>query len=99
MTVAAKHVDQVSNGGAEAIGSGPYRVDVTIVGTADIIFHRWNAESVDEKAKAKKNSVAKKTDDIESYVWRNEKGELCIPGEYLRQAIVHAAKYRQDPRS
>ena len=38
-------------------------------------------------------------DDIESYVYRNDDSELCIPGEYLRQAIIHAAKFRQDPRS
>jgi archaeosine-15-forming tRNA-guanine transglycosylase len=64
-----------------------------------LLFHRWNPEAVEEKAKAAKNSRSKKTDDIESYVYRNEAGELCIPGEYLRQAIIHAAKYRQDPRS
>ena len=92
--------EQVSNGGAKAIEAGaPFRVNVELCGTSDMLFHRWNAEGVEEKAKAKKNSVAKKTDDIESYVWRNEHGEICIPGEYLRQAIVHAAKYRADPRS
>lgn len=101
MTTKTKTVreDQVSNGAAPAIGGGPYRVEVQLTGTADMLFHRWNAEAVDEKAKTKKGSTAKKTDDVESYVWRNEAGELCIPGEYLRQAIVHAAKYRQDPRS
>lgn len=77
----------------------PYCVDVTIRGTADILFHRWNCEAVEEKAKAAKGSKAKKTDDVESYVYRNHSGELCMPGEYLRQSIIHAAKFRQDPRS
>jgi hypothetical protein len=77
----------------------PYRVEVTIEGTAPILFHRWNVEAVDSKAKAKKGSVEKKTDDVESYVYRNDKGELSIPGEYLRGAIVGAAKFQQDPRS
>jgi hypothetical protein len=54
---------------------------------------------VDAKSKAAKNSKAKKEDDIESYVWRNDKNELCIPGEYFRQSIIHAAKFKQDPRS
>lgn len=36
---------------------------------------------------------------MESYVYRNEAGELCLPGEYLRQAVINAAKFRQDPRS
>lgn len=77
----------------------PYTVRVNVVGVSDFLFHRWNPESVDEKAKAAKGSKGKKTDDTESYVYRNEDGELSIPGEYLRQAAIHAAKFRQDPRS
>jgi hypothetical protein len=90
----------VTNGATGSIElSIPYRVEVTIRGEADLLFHRWNCEAVEAKAKAAKGSAAKKTDDIESYVYRNSDGELCIPGEYLRQAIIAAAKYRQDPRS
>ncbi len=89
-----------TNGGEEAIShSEPYAVAVTVEGSADFLFHRWNAEAVDEKAKAAKNSKAKKSDDVESYVYRTNKGELAIPGEYLRGAIINAAKFRQDPRS
>ena len=95
-----KVVSEVTDGGNETIEFGlPYAVHVTIEGTADLLFHRWNCESVDAKAKAAKNSKAKKEDDIESYVWRNENNELCIPGEYLRQSIIYAAKFKQDPRS
>lgn len=93
-------ITEPTNGGNEAIShSEPYAVAVTVVGSADFLFHRWNAEAVDEKAKAAKNSKAKKSDDIESYVYRTENGELAIPGEYLRGSIIHAAKFRQDPRS
>jgi hypothetical protein len=77
----------------------PYRVEVTIRGEADLLFHRWNCEAVEAKAKAAKGSAAKKTDDVETYVYRNGQGELCIPGEYLRQAVIGSAKFRQDPRS
>lgn len=91
---------EVSNGGAESIiFSEPYSVKVKIEGAAPLLFHRWNCESVAEKAGAAKGSKAKKTDDVESYVYRDASGELCVPGEYLRQAIIHAAKYVQDPRS
>jgi len=82
--------------------SEPYRVGLTLQGTSTLLFHRWNCEAVDAKAKAAKGSAAKKTDDIESYVYRDDNGEICIPGEYLRQAIAGptgAAKFRQDPRS
>lgn len=89
-----------SNGAAQAIDlTKPYVVTVRICGLADILFHRWNVESVEEKSKAAKGSKAKKTDDIESYVWRDAERKICIPGEYVRQAVIHAAKFRQDPRS
>lgn len=89
-----------TNGAAETIGlTVPYTAVITIAGTADILFHRWNVEAVEEKSKAAKGSKAKKTDDIESYVYRNDEGELCLPGEYLRMAVIMASKFKQDPRS
>jgi hypothetical protein len=89
-----------TNGGEEAIShSEPYAATITIQGSADFLFHRWNAEAVDTKAAAAKNSKAKKTDDVESYVYRTLDGELAIPGEYFRGSIINAAKFRQDPRS
>ncbi len=95
-----KEISEATNGAESAIATGqPYRIAVQLTGTSDLLFHRWNAEAVDEKAKSAKNSKAKKTDDIESYVYRNDEGELCIPGEYVRQAVILAAKFRQDPRS
>lgn len=90
----------VTNGAQEQVEfSVPYVVSAKIEGSADFLFHRWNNEAVEEKAKAAKGSKAKKSDDIESYVYRTESGDLAIPGEYLRQAIIHAAKFEQDPRS
>lgn len=95
-----RNEESVTNGAVETIESGtPYRVSFQLTGTSDLLFHRWNSAAVDEKAKAAKNSKAKKSDHIESYVYRDDDGNLCIPGEYVRQAIIHAAKFRQDPRS
>lgn len=91
---------QVSNGAREVVESGaPYIASVTISGNADILFHRWNNEAVAAKGAAAKGSKAKKSDDIESYVYRNADGEIALPGENLRQSIIAAAKFRQDPRS
>lgn len=96
-------VTEISNfsNGAESIidASQPYRVTFTLTGTSDLLMHRWNNEAVDEKAAAAKNSKAKKTDDIESYVYRDDDGMIALPGEYVRQSIIFAAKFRQDPRS
>ena len=96
----ATAVGPVTNGAVHTLAfSVPYVAAITLVGTADFLFHRWNVEAVATKAAAKKGSAGKKSDDLESYVYRNDAGELCIPGEYVRQALIHAAKYRPDPRS
>lgn len=96
--VTALNDDSISNDGEHAIRP-PFIVTVEIEGTAALLFHAWSVEGVAAKSAAAKGSAAKKTDDLESYVYRNEHGDLCIPGEYLRQSIIHAAKFRQDPRS
>lgn len=89
-----------TNGGKSIIEyEMPYIVRITIQGCSDFLFHRWNNEAVLEKSKAAKGSKAKKSDDVESYVYRDEDGYLSIPGEYLRGSIVGAAKFKQDPRS
>lgn len=91
---------ETTNGGKTAIEYAiPYVAEVRIVGVADLLFHRWNVEGVATKARAPKGSKGKKTDDLESYVYRDEAGAIAVPGEYLRQAVIHAAKFRQDPRS
>lgn len=77
----------------------PYRVEVTLEGICPMMFHAWNVESVESKGKAAKGSKEKKTDNIESYVYRDDKEHICIPGEYLRGAIIAASKFQQDPRS
>jgi hypothetical protein len=89
-----------TNGAEQAIEYGhPYTATVILEGTADLLFHRWNCEGVEAKANAAKGSKAKKTDDVESYLYRDKDENICLPGEYIRQAIIHAAKFKQDPRS
>lgn len=89
-----------TNGGQHTIDfAKPFSSKITIEGSSDILFHRWNCDAIDLKAKAAKGSAAKKTDDTESFLYRTERNTIGIPGEYLRQSILHAAKYQQDPRS
>jgi hypothetical protein len=96
----ATAVGPVTNGAADVVGvQEPYSVSLTLTGTTDILFCRFNCEEVEAKARAPKNSKAKKTDNLENYIWRNDAGDICIPGEYLRMSTVLAAKFRQDPRS
>lgn len=83
--------------------TAPYVAHVTIEGTSPILFHRWSNEAVAEKAKAAKGSKEKRTDNVESYVYRLDDGSIGIPGLYLVGSLIDprngAAKYRQDPRS
>jgi hypothetical protein len=96
----ATAIGEPTNGAQETVELGlPYIVNVTIEGSADLLLHAWNCEAVQEKADSKKGSEAKKTDNLESYVRRNEDGVICLPSEYLRMSIVGAAKFKQDPRS
>lgn len=98
-------LDQVSigdpsNDGKDAIETGlPYRCEIEVTGSSDLLFKRWSNEDVAEKSAAKKGSKTKKTDNLEVAVWRNEDGVICLPGEYLRMSIITSAKFHQDPRS
>jgi hypothetical protein len=101
--MAKKHAvggDSPTNGAKEFIESGiPYTAVVRIQGCADYLYHRWNNESVKEKAEAARGSRIRKQDDLESYVYRNKEGYLCIPGEQLRMGIIACARFKTDPRS
>jgi hypothetical protein len=77
----------------------PYSVHVELEGQADMLCHRWSNESVATKAAAAKNSAAKKTDDVASYVYRDDANNICIPNRYLQRSIVEAGRFHQDPRS
>jgi hypothetical protein len=93
-------ISEVTNGGKSVIEAEfPYVVHVKIVGCSDLIFHAWDCDAIEAQMKAKKGSAAKKTDNLDSYVRRNEGGFICLPTEYLRMSVVNAAKFRQDPRS
>jgi hypothetical protein len=92
--------DTTTAGANEQIALGePYAVHVELTGSSDMLFHRWNNEAVASKAAARKGSAEKKTDNIESYVWRDAGGDICLPGEYVRGSVIMASKFRQDPRS
>lgn len=91
---------QTDNGGKEAIElTKPYRALLTVAGSAPLLFHAWNVEAVAEKAKSAKGSKAKKSDDLESYVYRTSDGRLGVPGINFTAALQEAGRYEADPRS
>lgn len=87
----------------EPVFALPYVMRFTIEGVAPILFHAWSNTAVAEKSAAKKGSAAKKTDNIESYVYRDSAGDLILPGVNIKGVVVDprngSAKYLQDPRS
>lgn len=105
-TKSLETLGEPTNEGENAIiAAAPYIANIQIQGTSALLFHRWSNEAVAEKAAAAKGSAAKKTDDIQSYVYRlpsddeSVLGNIGLPGEYLRMSLCTAAKFRQDPRS
>lgn len=91
---------EATNDAEDTIQHGvPYVARFTVEGTSAMLFHRWSTEDVAAKAAAAKGSTAKKTDNVESYVYRADDGSIGVPGEYMRMAIIEGARYKQDPRS
>jgi hypothetical protein len=89
-----------SNDGESALlATAPHQISFTIRGVADLLFHRWSNEDVAAKATAKRGSAVKKTDNLEAYVWRDDDGQVCLPGTYVHKAMIEAGKFMQDPRS
>lgn len=94
------HIAPVSNGAARTIAFDvPYIAHVTVQGTAHLLFHAWNCEAVEAKSKAGKNTKAKKSDDIESYVYRLDDGRLGIPGANFHGSLIEVGRSMSDPRS
>jgi len=77
----------------------PYRAVIELVGTEKLLMHCWSNAVVSEKSGGKKNTAKKKTDDIESYVLRDEKDRIVIPTLNFCAAIREAGKSFQDPTS
>lgn len=91
---------QVSNGAEQAINvTAPYRFAVTVAGDAPLLFHSWNIEAIQGKADAKKGSAEKKSDNVESYVYRTDAGHLGVPGSNFQACLREAGRYVPDPRS
>lgn len=89
-----------TNGAKKLIKLGlPYNVKFSIQGTADYLYHRWNCEVVEEQQKSKKGSNTRKFDNLETMVYRNNEGFLCVPSSHIRASMISAARYKQDPRS
>lgn len=90
--------DTASNDGASEIAQGlPYVATVTIEGVAAILLHRWVVDKPENPGPKAKGT--RKTDNLETYVYRTADGMIGVPGEYLRMCVVGAARYLQDPRS
>ena len=76
-----------------------YVAEIEIQGTTPILFHAWSIEETEKKSAAKKGSSEKKDPSLESLVYRNAEGDICIPGDYFRAALIDTGRYFPDPRS
>lgn len=76
-----------------------YIATIRITGTAKLLLHSWSIEAIEEKAAAKKNSAKKKTDDLESYVQRDQEGRIVMHCKNFCASIRTAGKKYADPTS
>lgn len=91
-------LEHATNAAGPSIAMGePWAVKIHIRGVANILMHRWNSDAIEEKNTKDRGSISRKTDDVESYVYRNEANQICLPGEYVRQSILGASKRISDP--
>lgn len=82
----------------------PYKALVTIEGIVPLICHRYDTSDVETKEKAGKGSKTKKTDNIDSYVYRvPDTNELGVAAKNIKSMLASkksgAARAFQDPRS
>lgn len=80
-----------------------YDVSVTVVGVADLLFKRWSQSrsgcvSYYSDGCRIRPPSAGSDENLNENVYRNEVGEICLPGKYLSSAITEAARYRSDPQ-
>lgn len=89
------------NGARSEIPGQEYAVSVTIVGTVPLFMHRYDVEGVKSKGRAAKNSAEKKSDDVESYLYRDpaDPKQVCIEGPSIKACLRDAARSVPDPRS
>lgn len=89
---------------ARFVHEKPYQALVTVEGVAHLICHKFDCDEVEAKAAASKGSKTKKTDNLESYVYRVPGTNECgIPGKNVKAMLTSkkngAAKSFSDPRS
>ena len=76
---AIKVTDNKTNGGQSVVNSSmPWLVTVAIQGSSDMLFHRWNCEAVDAKAKAAKGSKRRRPTTSRLRLPRRQ-GQLACP--------------------
>jgi len=100
--IVAKLVEQSLEGREQTAGLlkvPMYSAQVKIEGISRILFHRYDPEVVEQKSKAPKGSREKKTDNIESFLYRDIDGYISIPATNIKACLLNAAKHFSDPRS
>lgn len=64
----------------------PYSVEFEIEGVNALLLHRPNFQNEDKQ----KPGSPSKVSTLERSVYRNDDGEVALPGEYIRMAIINA---------
>lgn len=74
----------------------------TIVGTAPLIFHKWDQKAIDMmlnkqlKKELKGRELRDPDAEYEASFYKNKAGEIAFPANSIKQAVVDSARNLQD---
>lgn len=67
------------------------KIKVTLEGTSPLLMAKFTDSNLDQNKKINKNATPKEL--AESFAYRNDKGELCVPGLCIYACLLESGKF------
>jgi len=69
------------------------KINVTIKGVTPLLMSKFTEDQLQPNKKTNKNITPKES--AEKYAYRDENGQLCIPGECIYACLIEAGKFHK----
>lgn len=67
------------------------KIKVTLEGTSPLLMAKFTDSNLDQNKKISKNATPKEL--AEPFAYRNDKGELCVPGVCIFACLLESGKF------